>query len=244
MSLIKAGMTAASETKVEQPIRSLAFVINTTANNFAAARAAMAATTISIEKQTAKGTEPILYLENFIDILEFAAAETGAIQSDAAAGATVIRASYELADDGDLVFNDSRDLKVTFAGIPAGYTVDVYGLESAIFSLTNLHNCIERVKVDSGTPKMIPTVNSKLIAVPVATTTKLELYYPTGKTVTMVPEELKNYAYETNKEVLNEDGVVTCGFANFVMINVTDCAQVRITTSADVTIKKITYKNI
>lgn len=234
------SLTGTSSVKVTSRFKRFLIKINSNANNYAAIIAAFANTTVELIKQTPNGEVQIFPVNKLTDYLEVAAASVdGAIQSHAAAGATVVRGNIDVSDEGALSLTGSDFYKLNFVGIPASNSIDVYAIDAPVTS--NIHNFYTKVLCNSGVAKDINVSGARFLAIPSASASKLELTYSNGRYVQMENEELRNLCTETNPESLNEDGVVTAGFLNWYVINVADCITARVTLTADASVIKIDY---
>ena len=243
MKVNDTGLTTTSSVKIESRLRALQLKITSASNTYADFETAYAACTIEIVKQTNFGIQTIITPRKLTDILEIAAAQTGAIMVTSDGSNATVRGGIELSDMGTLEIGNNEFFKINFVGIPIGDTIDIYAIDAQV-SAMGWMNIFETVAVDAATPKTILVPNTKMLCLPVATTTRLELNYLNGTVVTLEPEELKAMCYESNELAVNENGVVTGGFRNFYVVNVSDAKFAKVTLSAAGTVVKIDFKQI
>lgn len=231
-----------SSVKVETSLRAFGFVITAgNAANYAAFVSAYAGCTVEIIKQTPNGAIQIVPVRKLTDVLEVFAADTGAIMVTSNGTATTVRAQIELSDMGALSLESNEYYKLNFVGIPATHTVDVYAVDAQV-DAQGWQNVLEIVTVDANTPKSILVPQTKMLALPVATITRLELKFVNGRVCVFEAEELKLFSYETNEIAVNENGVATGGFRDFYVVNIADAVSAKVTCSAATTILKIDFK--
>lgn len=231
-----AGGTAATNVVVKQKTGKLNFVYTTPVANTATVALMLARlnlTTLKVELQSSGGANNQLDTDiNLGVIAEIFSCLEGVIDVQTVGANSVIKFSREISYNGAVRFDNDTNIIINTNAIPAADTMDVYATDFPIEDRSMIKTNVLRFSANA--PQGIGLANGNMLALPVASFTQIELFYPGSQSVTLLKEELAEWCLEGNEEVVNNAGVMTYGNADYFVINTVDAVSAKVTQSADV----------
>lgn len=191
------------------------------------------AITLNVELQSTSGRNEVLISQMPLGIaLEAYSSNEGLINVTVNGANTEVRASIELGTDGALILTNEQCLVININGMVANDNLDVYAVDFPIASAKAIKTT--NIRFLNGAEQVIALANGAILHIPKASFTKIELNYPNGRVITLLPVELQSWLIEGNQIQGNLLGTVTYGFLDLYSLNVADAVSAKITMSADV----------
>lgn len=230
------GAQNATNVQVVQRAAKLNFLFNcpdASAVDWATLLAKLNAVIVNISMQSPGGaTEPMLQEMRLGDIAEIYSAIEGYIDVVDNGASFDTRFSMELSNQGALVFNNDTKIVINIRGMVANDNLDVYATDYPVSANKAIKT--NTLRFSANAPQGVSCANASKLHLPVASFSQMELYYPNGSAVTLVKEELAEWALEGNGVMGVLAGVVRMGYLSYYSFDVSKALNVKVTQTADV----------
>lgn len=200
---------------------------------------------IEVFRISQTGSTTLIQSIPFGDALIASTANEGLVKCSTSGGVTTVRGSIELSDHGSLAVMDNDYYELVFTGLfpPFLTNISIYAVDYD--TLTRSHNIYETVSVDANAPRELNVANCKLILLPKANLTRVELLMSDGTRNTYEREELESIVRDGLETIAIDEGkAITMDDTALICLNVASALTVRLTFSALTIIRKISSLDI
>lgn len=233
ISIVGAG--SAPNQKIQQQVGILKFHFKTPDANvvdWATLIARMNGVEVNVDLQTKNGQQTTLIPKIAMGTLAemYSTAESFINVSDNGVDHDV-EFGVELGYMGALAIDADTTIVVDIKGMVANDALDVYAMDLPISTKVAIKTNV--IRFQSGVAQSVGLNAHGILHLPVASFSKLELFYPNGKNITLEQKELEQWCLEGNEVCGFINGVAKNGFIKYYSINVADATSAKVTLSAD-----------
>jgi|GEM_PF-2610463 len=139
--------------------------------------------------------------------------------------------SVELGYMGALAIDADTTIVIDVTGMVANDALDVYAMDLPLATRVAVKTNV--IRFQAGVAQSVGLQSNGILHLPVASFSKLELYYPNGKNLILEQKELEQWCLEGNDVCGYLNGVAKNGFIKYYCVNVADATSAKVTLSAD-----------
>lgn len=137
----------------------------------------------------------------------------------------------ELGYEGALAIDADTTIVVDVTGMVANDALDVYAMDLPLATRIAVKTNV--IRFQAGVAQSVGLQSNGILHLPAASFSKLEIFYPNGKNLTLEQKEVEQWCLEGNEVVGFLNGVAKLGFIKYYSINVADATSAKVTLSAD-----------